>query len=121
MYFIRCGFAPLVGAQVPYYNYLRGTQNGLLPAESSSRVLHPLHHPIHILHVLPDEPPDSLVLRYRLISSSFQLVACLWSSDRHIIDVWLSHLGNFISQDVGNVLVKDGHRVGPSHRQRNQA
>ena len=67
--------------------------------------------------MLPDEAANAAVFQDCFESAIGGLVSCCGTSDGDIVDVGDSVLGNLRLKDVRYIVVEDGDRVSPTHRE----
>ena len=94
-----------------------GADNRLGAREGPAGVLDALDDAIHVVEVFPNESPNTGVLRYGLVLAVAIAIVALWSFAWAVVDVRHSEVGNLGLEDVGDVVVEDGYRVAPTHRQ----
>ena len=67
--------------------------------------------------MLPDKAANAAVLRNCFENAVRGLVSCCGTSDGDIVDVGDHVLGNLRLKDVRHVVVEDGDRISPTHRE----
>jgi len=84
-------------------------------------ILHPLHYAVESLKVLPNEATNTRILGVHLVRSVCLNIMGRWALDWHIVDIRNSRMRYLGLQDVGNIVVKDRYRVGPTHGKCNKS
>ena len=65
--------------------------------------------------MFPDEPADARVVGDSLIPSAGQFIVGDWTFDTSIVEERDGYMGNLQFTYEGNVRMKGGNGVGPSH------
>ena len=102
---------------MPDYYQIVIDDNRLQSQESSSCVAHTIEDSVDVLEVLPDKAPDPRVPHDGLVSPVGALVNRLRPPEGYVVDIQHSVVRNFLLEDVCHIIVEDGDRVRPTHRQ----
>ena len=65
--------------------------------------------------MLPDKVADLTVLWDGFKGAIGGLVCSCGATNRHVIDVWYSVLGNLWLKDMHNIIMEYGYYIGPTH------
>ena len=75
-----------------------------------------LNNSVKVLEMFLNKASNAGVFWYCLRLAVFLNISGHWASNRYVVDIWLSHVRNFLLKDMSDVVMEDWYRIGPSHR-----
>ena len=93
----------------------RGAENKFMARESATAILHPLKNTIQKLKELLKCQTNVRVVRM-LGGHTVNEFPILWAFNAYVINEAEYVMGDFGLQDEGDIVVKDGYQISPSHR-----
>ena len=106
---------------VPDCDDLFGAEGGLEAAEGATAVLDVLDYTIEVLKVFSDKAADVQVSRYAFFGAIQEDVFLSGATNRGVVDIGDRGVGDLRLLYVGNVIMKNRHRIDPTHREGDQA
>ena len=83
-----------------------GAQRGLDSTEGASAILDTLHNSIEVLEVFPDKTADAQIVRYAFFGAVRKEILLCGTSDRNVIDIRDSSVGDFGLEYAGDVVME---------------
>ena len=79
---------------------------GLVSAEGASAIFDVLHYLIEVLEVFPNKSADARIVWYAFFGAVWKEILLHGSSDRNVVDIWNSGVGDFGLEYAGDVVVE---------------
>jgi hypothetical protein len=83
-----------------------GAQRGLESAEGASAIFDTLHNSIEVLEMFPDESADPRIVWDAFFGAVRKEILLRGASDRDVVDIRNSGVGDFGLEDAGDVVVE---------------
>ena len=83
-----------------------GAEHGLVSAEGASTIFDALDYSIEVLEVFPNKSAYAQIVSYAFFGAVRKEILLRGTSDRNVVDIWNSGVGDFGLEYAGDVVVE---------------